>query len=262
MNKIFVMGDIHGSNRAIKHFMKRAKEKENFDGSDVMILLGDAGLNYNLDIFDSIRKRVLGNYPFTYFVIRGNHEERPSECMKKFPDKWTTEEFFGNTVYVEKEFPYIKYALDEPAIYHIPSLKYHFCYKTLVMPGAYSVDKDYRLKVGLRWFQQEQMTEEEMDIGRNLVMENPFVDLVLSHTCPCIYEPTDLFLPFIDQSKVDRTMEKYLGEIEFVLEYKAWMWGHYHETRFISDHNSKKLMLFEDVVELDEFFEKEKPVYW
>ena len=41
------------------------------------------------------------------------------------------------------------------------------------------------------------MTEEEMNIGRKLVMENPSVDLVLSHTCPCIYEPTDLFLPFI-----------------------------------------------------------------
>lgn len=260
MNKIFVMGDIHGSNRAIKHFMKRAKAKENFDGSDTMILLGDAGLNYNLDTFDSIRKRVLGNYPFTYFIIRGNHEERPSECMKMFPDRWTTEEFFGNTVYVEKEFPYIKYALDEPTIYTIPHNGK--VYKTLIFPGAYSVDKEYRLKVGHKWFPKEQMTEEEMNIGRKLVMENPFVDLVLSHTCPCIYEPTDLFFPFIDQSKVDKTMEKYLGEIECVLEYKAWMWGHYHETRFFEERGSKKMMLFEDVIELNEFFEKETPVYW
>ncbi len=33
------------------------------------------------------------------------------------------------------------------------------------------------------------------------------VDIVLSHTCPLRYEPTEVFLPFIDQSKVDKSTE-------------------------------------------------------
>lgn len=254
MNKIFLFGDIHGSNEPIKDFVKRNRETENFDGSDIMILLGDAGLNYTLDTFDYIRKKILGKYPFTYFVIRGNHEERPSICAEKNPDAWTTEKFFGNTVYVEKEFPYIKYALDIPAVYEIPIENLN-C-KTIIFPGAYSVDKEYRLTVGHKWFPTEQMTQEEMEIGRKLIMEHE-PNLVLSHTCPCSLQPFDLFLPFIDQKKVDKTMEKYLGEIEFVLRDTPWVWGHYHAFR---SYPNKRLMLFHQAVELTQFLTEEVPL--
>mgnify|MGYP006935991031 CR=1 FL=1 len=77
------------------------------------------------------------------------------------------------------------------------------------------MDKYYRIQRNLGWFNNEQLSEKEMEIGKELIegYDNEF-DIVLSHTCPKIYQPTDLFMPIIDQSSVDDTMERYLGEIE------------------------------------------------
>ena len=47
---------------------------------------------------------------------------------------------------------------------------------------------------------------EKMAAGVVLAQSDSY-DLVLSHTCPIIYEPTDLFLFVVDQSTVDKTTE-------------------------------------------------------
>ena len=54
------------------------------------------------------------------------------------------------------------------------------------------------------------------------------VDVVLSHTVPLKYEPTEVFLEGLDQSKVDRTTEEWLDKIEDRLNYQKWYCGHYH----------------------------------
>lgn len=119
-------------------------------------------------------------------------------------------------VYVENDFPNIEYLVDGSAIYEFAD------YKTLSLPGAYSVDKWLRLANGWQWFADEQLSEEEMQYGRMLVNHEKSVDLVISHTCPIEFEPNDLFLGSIDQSQVDKTMELYLGEIENQLDYRRW----------------------------------------
>ena len=53
-------------------------------------------------------------------------------------------------------------------------------------------------------------------------------DIVLTHTCPFKYEPTEAFLPMIDQSLVDASTEHWLDQIEDRIEYKAWFCGHWH----------------------------------
>ena len=254
MNKVFIMGDIHGQWQPVKDFYERNKNKEIFDGSDVIILLGDAGLNYFLNDRDKQVKKKLGKYPFTYFVIRGNHEQRPSICAEENPDKWSDEIYFESRVYVENDYPYIKYASDGPEFYFING------YSILSLPGAYSVDKHYRLAMGYSWFEKEQLSELEMERGRDMVDLVKGVDIVLSHTCPIIFEPTDLFLSIIDQSSVDKTMERYLGEIEYKLDYRAWFWGHYHAFRdYPRTDGRKKLMLFNDkVIELADYLENEE----
>ena len=84
-----------------------------------------------------------------------------------------------------------------------------------------------------------------MDTGRRIIKENNYkFDLVLSHTCPIIYEPKDLFLSSIDQSTVDKTMEQYLGEIEYKITYYLWLWGHFHAYRtYYTGGRLKRLML-------------------
>lgn len=254
--QIFVMGDIHGRCEPVRDFYNKNKEKLNLNETEnYMILLGDAGLNYFLNERDKKIKKKLSKLPFTYFVIRGNHEERPSICMQKNSDEWSTQLFWDNTVYYENEFPNIKYAIDGVSYYNIEG------YKTIVIPGAYSIDKFYRLVMGLSWFEGEQLTEEEMEYGREIIKQKgPSFDLILSHTCPCVFEPTDLFLSAVDQSTIDKTMERFLGEIEFELDYRAWMWGHFHAFRdYPRDDNKKKLMLYNDyAVNLKDYIENEE----
>ena len=71
------------------------------------------------------------------------------------------------------------------------------------------------------------------------------IDVVLSHTLPYEYMPTDLFLSGIDQSKVDNSTEHWLSDIESKLDYKWWYAGHYHTSR-ITDNIQ---IMFEDIEE-------------
>lgn len=261
---VYLIGDLHGKFQPVRDFYLRHNTSKDFrDAEKVLICLGDFGANFFLDGpegRDAEFKSKLGRYPFTYFVIRGNHEQRPSICADENPDAWHEEFFFGNKVYVENEYPYIKYALDFPALYYICGNK------TLCIGGAYSVDKYRRLALGWSWFPQEQLDEAEMEQGRQLLNIHDWkVDLVLSHTCPICYEPTHLFLDAVDQSTVDKSMERYLGEIEYKLEYRAWCWGHYHQYLEypLSNDDCRRLMLFNDVtIELDNLMSGEELIKW
>ena len=53
-------------------------------------------------------------------------------------------------------------------------------------------------------------------------------DVILSHTCPLKYVPIEMFLPGINQSKVDSSTEEWLDKIEEVADYKSWYCGHWH----------------------------------
>lgn len=260
MNKVYIMGDIHGSTHPIKEFIRRNKDKQ-FDNTDTLILLGDSGLNYHLDERDYFFKKALCKLPFTYFVIRGNHEERPSICMQNNPDKWEWSEFFGGSVFQEKDFPQIKYAGDGPGVYEIPCEDK--TYKTLVLPGAYSVDKGYRIYMGYAWFEQEQMSPAEITFAWDLIEQNNnSFDLILSHTCPIMFEPTDLFLPMVDQNLVDKSMERFLGSVEYHIDYKAYLWGHYHANRdYPRTDGKRKTMLFQNAINLNDYMNEDEVRY-
>ena len=245
MDKVYLIGDLHGSFKPIRDFNEWNQGRQTIN--DVMIILGDFGGNYYFDSRDSKFKQKLGKYHMTYFVIRGNHDARPSECMDA---NWHTEEFFEGLVYVEDKYPYIKYAMDGVYFYNILGQT------VLSIPGAYSVDKYWRIQNHWSWFENEQLNKEEMKAGEKLISICKSPDIILSHTCPKVYVPTDLFLKNIDQSMVDTSMEEYLGQIEYQLPpYKLWAWGHYHETRVYPIWEGRQpLMLFNDaVLDLNQF---------
>ena len=52
--------------------------------------------------------------------------------------------------------------------------------------------------------------------------------MVLSHTTPLKYEPVEVFMAGVDQSKVDKSMEEWLDGIEDRLDYGEWYCGYYH----------------------------------
>jgi len=59
------------------------------------------------------------------------------------------------------------------------------------------------------------------------------IDIILSHTCPLKYEPTEVFMKGVDQSRVDKSMEIFLDKVEENIHYDKWYCGHFHTEKQI-----------------------------
>ena len=211
---IYFTGDIHGDVRRIIDAIHR------FDigPDDVIVILGDAGLNYfGNNRGDRRTKSRLNAEGVTVFCIHGNHEMRPATLKSYHTASWR-----GGTVYAEDEYPNLLFAKDGE-IFDFDGKK------AFVIGGAYSVDKYYRLQRGAPWFSDEQPSPEiKQSVESALDAVNQQIDIVLSHTCPGRYIPTEAFLTGLDQSTVDRSTEDWLGTIEEKLSYDQWYCGHWH----------------------------------
>jgi 3-oxoacid CoA-transferase subunit A len=239
MQMIYVTGDIHGNPTRIENFCM----EHSISNEDILIILGDTGLNYYLDYRDDWLKKRLANLPITIFCIRGNHEERPQNIST-----YKIKQMFGNDVFYEPKYPNIIFAKDGN-IYNIEGNK------CLAIGGAYSVDKDYRLACGWTWFKDEQLSKEEMlSIGAGITeyMETDNIDYILTHTCPYNIRPTHLFLSDIDQSTVDTSMEHWMQSLSDILNFKRWYFGHYHDNW----NHDKYTMLYTDIIPLGGIYEK------
>lgn len=214
INRVYVTGDTHGNFDRIK---KWCDEQGDLTVDDVLIILGDAGINYYQNTRDMILKQEISSMPITLLCLHGNHEERPENCFG-----YTLEhvEELNCDCWIQEIFPNIIFPKDGKMT--INGTKF------LLMGGAYSVDKPLRQLYGWPWFESEQMSDQEMDRIREIVKEDPEYDFVLTHTCPMKYEPTHLFMKGVNQSKVDKRMERFLDEIEETVRYKQWLFGHYH----------------------------------
>ena len=209
---IYVTGDTHGNFSRVDDF--------EYEKGDMLIVVGDAGINYTLDYDDYLLKRNLNRDGIIYFCVRGNHEERPENISS-----YKEVDMFGGKVFVEDAFPNLVFAKDGEE-YNIDGKS------ILVIGGAYSVDKKYRVSNGLMWFKDELLTSEEMDKIYDKVKGKHY-DIVLSHTCPYKYEPREVFLSWIDQSKVDKSMEHFLDRVEESIDYDKWYCGHFHTEKEI-----------------------------
>lgn len=211
---MYLTGDTHGNLDRIATFC----EENHLKNDDVVIVLGDAGLNYYTDSRSFKSKahysKAIG---CELLCIHGNHEQNP-EHMGSMKEK----EWKGGVVFYEEDFPRILYAKDGE-VYDLDGKK------AIALGGAYSIDKDYRLMMGWNWFSDEQMSPEVMERCEKKLGEVGWsVDYVLSHTVPLSAEPVEFFLKGIDQSKVDKTMEVWLEKIKNHLHFERWYAGHYH----------------------------------
>ena len=213
--KFYITGDFHG------HFDNLYGRLERIQESHCgIIVLGDAGFNFYLNKTDRRLKDKVSEYGHTIYCVRGNHEARPQDVANM---KIIYDVNVCGDVYVEEGYPLIRYFIDG-GIYLIEN------WKTLVIGGAYSVDKEYRLARGWTWFANEQLNKDERTRIFNKVKGQTF-DLILTHTCPESLQPIDLFLPMIDQSQVDKTMEQFLEGIKENINWQVWLFGHFHASR-------------------------------
>ena len=73
---------------------------------------------------------------------------------------------------------------------------------------------------------------------------------ILAHTCPFSWEPTYLFLRGLDQSTIDKTMERWLEDIVRHCSWDNYWFGHFHGNDMDICGDGKVHMLFNDIKEI------------
>jgi 3-oxoacid CoA-transferase subunit A len=215
----FITGDTHGDFRKVFAFCDIVGT--NVD--DVLVILGDVGLNYFKGRRDEELKGLVSELPATLFCLHGNHEIRP-ENLNYAKKNWN-----GGTVWWEERFPNILFGIDGE-IYDM------FDRKCIVIGGAYSVNKDLLVKEGYGWWPDEQPSDEiKARVEQKLETVDWKVDVVLTHTCPMKYQPREARLDSVDQARVDSSTEIWLDGIEEKSEYKNWFCGHYHVDKLVDN---------------------------
>ena len=260
MNRIFITGDIHGNANEIRNTVSQI---DNPTKDDVIIICGDAGFEYQEYIMGEAKRAARKYFPGKWIVLRGNHDscywndhcDRDESGAYIPHDGWALT-YDGMYLY-QKKYPNIWYVIDGGGIYNIGG------YNFLMIPGAYSVDKWYRLRNNFPWNSREQLSAHERNDLELITLEwldmGFDIDFVIGHTFPLKTQHFyhDLFLPNLDQSSVDKTMEIWLNEFANIFEnvpsFKHYFGGHFHDDRMLND---KYTMLYHDVVNLADYVEE------
>lgn len=141
---IYITGDTHGEFGRIEAFCRwfgTCRE-------DVMVILGDAGINFSGGIRDMRKKEFLEVLPIMFFVVHENHEQGP-QAIEGYQEKvWR-----GGMVYQKEEYPSLLFAKDGE-VFDLDGKQ------AIVMGGTYSIDKMVRLMYGYWWWPDEQHSEE------------------------------------------------------------------------------------------------------
>ena len=253
--KYYVTGDIHGD---FKDLLFSRIKKYNIQKGDCLIILGDACFNYFNNERDVILKQSVNNLDITIFCIQGNHEIRPANIKTYKMKKWNE-----GQVWYEPEYSNLLFAKDgevyningnkalviggaysvdkyyRAAKFYINNRGYMPYLKTLmgIAQGNIiisdkdkkEVDKFLNEDSGcFGWWKDEQISEKDRNRINSLIKDIKSFDIVLSHTCPLKYEPTEVFIKGLNQDFVDKNMESWLNEVEEKVNYKKWYAGHFH----------------------------------
>ena len=188
---IWLTGDTHGHFDRVEAFCREQQTTTD----DILIILGDSGFNFGGGERDRFLKTRATQFPITIFSLHGNRENRPQNIPG-----YVEGSFHGRKILYEPQYPNLLFAVDGE-VYRFAGTD------CLVVGGAYSTGKEYRLVKGLGWWPDEQPSPEIKAYVEQQIREKHF-DIVLSHTCPFKYEPTEMFLGGIDQRTVDDSTER------------------------------------------------------
>jgi 3-oxoacid CoA-transferase subunit A len=211
-NLVYVTGDTHRDFDRIEDICIT----EHTTTDDVIVILGDVGINFLGEPHDLGIKIELSQYEVTLLCIYGNHEMRPENISSYEDIEWR-----GGIVYQEPDFPNLLFAKDGE-IYDLEG------YRCIAIGGANSIDKHRRVR-GVSWWPDEQPSDKIKDrVEDRLAKENWKIDVVFSHTCPYKYMPEHALNPDVPECSVDNSTEEWLDTIEQHLDYYRWYCGHFH----------------------------------
>ena len=229
---IYITADTHGKFRRITDFLASGRATKD----DVLIILGDAGFNYDTVPGSGLRRKAPVNYyGVPVLCLQGHHELRPEHI-----DTYREVEWHGGTVWQEEKYPNLLFAKDGE-VYDFDGRK------LLVCGGAYTVFKEYRIAKGLPWYSDEQPSPAiRQRVEQQLERRNWQADIMLTHTCPSKLVPKEKYIPGVDQSTVDTGTEDWLDAVEDRLTYRNWYCGHWHIDKQIGPFR----FVYKDIIQI------------
>lgn len=221
-NRVFVTGDIHGD----MVDLEQRVESMGADKDDLVVLLGDCGFYFDSFYADEGRiaktdydKLVRASkLPCTILCVQGNHEQPFKEmCATKV-------KVLGGDGYVREGIYFAKNGTEL-----LLNGK-----RVLVVGGASSVDKNYRLSNRWPWFEHEEMSPQEFAEVIERVKGRHF-DFVFSHTVPFKDMPLEAFLKIDYAYTNGNATEWFLQTIKENITFGDWYAGHFHVEKSIEN---------------------------
>ncbi len=222
MNKVFVVGDTHGSHDIKKLNSTQFPEQKELTKDDVVIQLGDFGNYWQGDKEEKYWLNWLASKKYTFAFLDGNHDNHPMIWALPLENKW------GGLVNVDYRLGGNIYYLRRGEIYTINGKK------ILTIGGAASIDAHLRTP-GVSWWETETLNHDEIENTLdNIDLHDRKVDYVLSHTCPdyVVHYFTESTMRFHDP------VSQFLGHVENIIDYKEWHFGHMHRDLVFKDDNN------------------------
>lgn len=245
---IYVTGDIHGADSIRKLGVKHFPEGATLTRDDYVIILGDFGLVWSEPESGEERWWLdwLEEKPWTTLFIDGNHDNH--DKLASMPDlSWK-----GGRIHEVR-----------PHVYHLIRGEVFTLFdggrdvKLLAFGGARSHDIEWRTE-GVTWWPAEQPSAGDYENAVDNIAANDWpVDYVLTHDAPTATKHALLGLITSDKLSVwdanrwedDRT-NVFLTEIENMLRYRMWYFGHYHADQKVDE---KHVALYHAVLPIDAF---------
>lgn len=242
---VYITGDTHNtedmSNLSSKN-MKLCSMEQNadFHAITAAIVLGDFGLPWNSDCTiddagihpaDHTDRYLLKWYnkkPFKILAVMGNHDNY--DIIEKLPE---IEMYDAKVLKVSDNVFYLK----RGEIYTIENKRF------LVLGGALSDDKKYRISHKSWWEQEELSAAEKNDIFSKIQSQKTTFDYVLSHTgtsnrIACI-DSYFLNEDNLKDLKKDSTIV-FNDKVDSFISYKKWFFGHWHSDWGYEHYNESK----------------------
>lgn len=247
----YVTGDTHGDGIDLAERMRHARMRK---GSTI-IIAGDAGIAYGSWHGATMLLTAEAKPGIGIIVMRGNHDVRYWWNATRYDDGelrrgWhlTKPDRHGSSLLYNERYPNILYVRDDGGLYDINGTS------ILFIPGAYSIDQQWRIDNGYPYEEEEQLTASEMERLAAIAEGTDERITVISHTCPQAWEDevSATFASGIDQASVDKTMERWMNGIWDAVRDKCdgWYFGHYHADMDIEQTNGIARMLYHDVVRI------------
>ena len=242
---VLLSGDFHGNARGelsilTKKYLRSKYGEEKYREICCHIILGDGGFLWpGNKRTDAYNYRVFGVRPFPVLSVIGNHE--PMLGMK-LPE---ADIGAGEAVYLVNKKPLIAY-LKRGRVYRIDGFKF------LVLGGALSIDREYRVP-NESWWEKEYWAEEEKERLFELLAQDGAFDYVLSHTGPDRVN-RELFAPFFPGSlKFSDEVAAMNETVDSMISCRGWFCGHWHLDTVYEDKGKRRRYhyLYEDVELLD-----------